>query len=35
MKSYMRIMNVFIGKLKDSDKIVNKKIVQDCNFSSG
>jgi len=22
-------------KLKDSDKIVNKKIVQDCNFSSG
>jgi len=25
----------YIGKLKDSDKIVNKKIVQDCNFSSG
>jgi len=25
----------YIGKLKDSDKIVNNKIVQDCNFSSG
>jgi len=25
----------YSGKLKDSDKIVNKKIVQDCNFSSG